>query len=60
MKTKAMWISCILAALFCGPAANASLDITLEQVGANVVATGSGTVSRSDFAAYPGFSQSST
>jgi hypothetical protein len=48
MKTKAMWISCILAALFCGCAANASVIITLDQVGSNVVATGSGTVNLND------------
>lgn len=44
MKSKAMRISCILAALLCGRAANATTIMTLKQVGPNVVATGSGTV----------------
>jgi hypothetical protein len=44
MKRKAVWISCILAALFCGCAANARVIMTLDQVGPNVVATASGTV----------------
>ena len=44
MKSKAVWISCILAALFCGCAANARVIMMLEQVGPNVVGTGSGTI----------------
>jgi hypothetical protein len=48
MKGKAVWISCILAALFCGCAANARVIITLDQVGPNVVATGSGTIDFTD------------
>jgi hypothetical protein len=44
MKNKAVWISCIVTALFCGRPANASVIITLDQEGGNVVATGSGTV----------------
>jgi hypothetical protein len=48
MKTKAVWISCILTVLFCRRSANASVIITLEQVGHNVVATGSGTVNLTD------------
>jgi hypothetical protein len=49
MKRKAVWIGCILAALFCGRAANARVIMTLEQVGPNVVATGSRTVDLTDF-----------
>ena len=48
MKRKAVWISCILTALFCGCSANASVIITLEQVGPNVVATSSGMVDLTD------------
>ena len=44
MKRKVMWIGCILAALVCGCAANATTIMTLEQAGPNVVATGSGMV----------------
>jgi uncharacterized integral membrane protein len=44
MKRKAVWISCILAALFCGRSANARVIMTVEQVGINVVATGGGTL----------------
>jgi len=48
MKRKAVWIGCILATLVCGCAANASVIMTLEQVGPNVVATGNGTVDTTD------------
>lgn len=44
MKTKTAFLTCLLAALFCIPAAHASVIMTLEQVGPNVVATGTGTV----------------
>jgi hypothetical protein len=44
MKTKAVWIRRILVGLFCVCAANASVIMRLDQVGPNVVATGSGTV----------------
>ncbi len=44
MKSKALLVSCTLTALFCGPAVNAAVIMTLEQVVGNVVATGSGTV----------------
>jgi hypothetical protein len=44
MKRKAVWISCILTALFCGRSADARVIITLDQVGPNVVATGSGRI----------------
>ncbi|MGH9448322.1 MAG: hypothetical protein ACRD3O_21785, partial [Terriglobia bacterium] len=48
MKSKAVWITCALAALFCGPAANASVIMTLEQEGGNVVASGSGSLDLAD------------
>ena len=48
MKRKAVWISCILTALFCGLSANASVIMMLDQVGPNVVATGSGTIDLTD------------
>jgi hypothetical protein len=48
MRRKAVWISCILTALFCGRSANARVILTLDQVGPNVVATGSGTVDTAD------------
>ena len=48
MKTKAVWRSCILTALFCGCAANASVIITLDQVGPNVVGTARGTADLTD------------
>jgi hypothetical protein len=48
MKRKAVWMSCIVAALFCGRPASASVIITLDQVGPNVVATDSGTVNFND------------
>jgi hypothetical protein len=44
MKSKAVWIGCVMAALFCGSPANADVIITLKEVGNNVVATYSGTV----------------
>ena len=44
MKRQVLWINCIAAALFCGPASYAETVITLDQVGTNVVATASGTV----------------
>jgi len=48
MKSKAVWISCILTALFCGRSANAKVIITLDQMGPNVVATSSGMVDLTD------------
>jgi hypothetical protein len=42
LKTKIAFLSCILIALFCGPAANASVIMTLEDVGSNVVGTANG------------------
>jgi hypothetical protein len=48
MKRKAVWISCIPAALFCGRSANASVIMTLLDVGSNVVATASGTLDLTD------------
>ena len=48
MKNTALWIGCILVALFCGSGANAEIIIKVEQVGSNVVATGSGTLDTTD------------
>jgi len=48
-------MGCILAALFCGRAANASVIMTLDQVGPNVVATGSGTVDLTDLTTFGNF-----
>jgi len=48
MKTKTVWISCILAVLFCGRTADATVIIALDQVGSNVVAMGSGTINFTD------------
>jgi hypothetical protein len=42
MKIKLVWLGCILAALFSARATHASTTMTLEQVGTNVVLTGSG------------------
>src|SRR5579875_3415428 len=44
MKTKALSTICLLAALFCIPTARAAVTMTLEQVGPNVVGTGTGTI----------------
>ena len=44
MRTKAVYLTGILAALVCARPAHAVVVMTLEQVGPNVVATGSGTV----------------
>lgn len=44
MKSKILLVSCILTALFCARTAHAAVIMTLEQVGPDVVATGSGTV----------------
>jgi hypothetical protein len=48
MKSKAICIGCILAALFCGYRANATIIMTLEQVGSNVVGTASGRADLTD------------
>jgi hypothetical protein len=58
MRRKAVWISCILAALFCGRSADASVIMTLEQVGLNVVGTARGTADLTDLTALNSFNES--
>ena len=44
MKTKAVCITCLLAAVLCSTPAHAAVILSLEQVGLNVVATATGTI----------------